>query len=301
MAMRTYFISALCLIKVFLGGNNLKRFVCASNSHNSFNELYKPNKNYIDTPKEFHFNHENISDLALTMKKGSWVNLPFCSTLEAELLGASVSLNYPGAMITDSTYSDLNHIPLALNFQSKRFHAMVLALNDLRNENIIYNIEGPFTILSALVDLKTIFKSMRNQKSTFDFIMNFITDFIVLYGKLVYEKGVKILSFGDPLGTIDIIGPKVFKDVYKHYCLNVLSRLHEQCPDATIHICGKLTQNLLDSNCCNIKEYVSLNSTTYGESLLEYTKIPGHSPFLGLNCINCIDAPLNKLTILNFN
>jgi DNA-binding PadR family transcriptional regulator len=40
--------------------------------------------------------------------------------------------------------------------------------------------------------------------------------------------GVDIVSFADPAGTIDIVGPKVYKEVSGKFTYNILKKLEEQ-------------------------------------------------------------------------
>ncbi len=253
---------------------------------------------HISNEKELHFNKDNIIKIAFKSKellKDSWIKLPFCNTLEGEILGANVSLTMNGAKIKEPCFNNINQIPNNINMYSERLYVILQVLNSLKSENIIYNLEGPFTILNCLLDTTTIFKSIRKQEEDFLYILNSLEEFIINYGTLIYNHGVKILSFGDPLGTKDIIGPKLFNSIYVNSFKRIIRGIIDNCPEVTIHICGKLSQNLVDSNVLKVLDYDFSRNINYGEALLSYTKLNHKEPIIGLMCVNRTSLPYNKV------
>ncbi len=275
-------------------------FLCNDYNHNVLTPSILEELN-ISNERELHYNKENIIKVALKNKeslKDSWIKLPFCNTLEGEVLGAKVLLTIDGAKIKEPCFNSINEVHNSINMYSERLNVMLEALDSLKDENIIYNLEGPFTILSCLLNTTTIFKSIKQQEKDFLSTLNFLEEFIVNYGTLVYNHGAKILSFGDPLGTKDIIGPKLFNSIYISSFKRIIKGLIHNCPKATIHICGKLSENLLHSNVIKIIDYNFSKDITYGEALLTYTKLSYKEPVMGLMCVNRTSSSYNKIHMI---
>jgi len=265
-------------------------FLCNDYNHNVLTPSILEELN-ISNERDLHYNKENIMKIALKTKESledSWIKLPFCNTLEGEVLGAKVLLTIDGAKIKEPCFNNINEVYNNINMYSERLNVMLEALDSLKNENIIYNLEGPFTI----------FKSIKQQEKDFLSTLNFLEDFIVNYGTLVYNHGAKILSFGDPLGTKDIIGPKLFNSIYISSFKRIIKGLIHNCPNATIHICGKLSENLLHSNIIEIIDYTFSKDITYGEALLTYTKLSYKEPVTGLMCVNRTSSNYDKIHMI---
>jgi len=263
-------------------------FVCNNYDHTTLIPSILEELN-INNEKELHYNKDNIIKVAINTKeflRDSWIKLPFCNTIEGELLGAKVSLTMNGAKIKEPCFNNINQVPNDININSERLNIILEALYSLNNENIIYNLEGPFTILNYLLDTTAIFKAINRQKEDFFYALNSLEEFIISYGTLIYNSGTNILSFGDPLGTKDILGPKLFNDIYINSFRRIIKGIIHNCPKVTIHICGKLSQNLVDANAVEVSDYKFSRDINYGEALLNYTKLDCKEPVIGLMCVN---------------
>ncbi|MEG1256193.1 uroporphyrinogen decarboxylase family protein [Clostridium sp.] len=279
----------------------MNKFICNNYEHSSL-DMSNINSLSIGNVMDLHQDANNIAKLAIkekVSKNDIWVKLPFCSTLEGELLGANTSLTLQGAKIKDYSFKSIEEIPKILNLNSSRMNCLSDAMKLLNNENIIYNIEGPFTILSCLVDSTVIFKAIRKEKEEFNSLLSFLEDFIVEYGTLVYNNGAKILSFGDPVATIDIIGPNIFNNIYKNSCIKILKRLSENCPNAIIHLCGKLSQNLIYTDSVKVDTFEFPETLTYGESLIKYKDLNPKNQIIGYMCINRTNTNYNHVHPIN--
>ncbi|WP_346930974.1 uroporphyrinogen decarboxylase family protein [Clostridium sp.] len=277
-------------------------FVCNDYNHRTLIPYILEELN-ISNEKDLHYNKENIIKIALKTKESltdSWIKLPFCNTLEGEVLGAKVLLTIDGAKIKEPCFKNINDIPTNTNMYSDRLNTMLEVLDSLKDENVIYNLEGPFTILDCLLDTTTIFKAIRQQEKDFFMLLTFVEEFIVNYGTLAYKHGAKILSFGDPLGTKDIIGPRLFKSVYINSFKRIISGLIHNCPKATIHICGKLSQDLVDTNIVKISDYRFPKDISYGEALVNYTKLSSKESIVGLMCVNRTNKNYNTIHRIKF-
>lgn len=263
-------------------------FVCNNYNHTTLIPSILEKLN-INNEKELHYNKDNIIKVAINTKeflRDSWIKLPFCNTIEGELLGAKVSLTMNGAKIKEPCFNNINQVPNDIDINNERLNIILEALYSLNSENIIYNLEGPFTILNYLLDTTAIFKAINRQKEDFFYALNSLEEFIISYGTLIYNSGVNILSFGDPLGTKDILGPKLFNHIYINSFRRIIKGIIHNCPKITIHICGKLSQNLVDANAVEVSDYKFSGDINYGEALLNYTKLDCKEPVIGLMCVN---------------
>lgn len=108
------------------------------------------------------------------------------------------------------------------------------------------------------------------------------------------KRGVDIISFGDSAGTLDILGPKMYKELGGKYTYNVLKEAKNYLGDSIIHLCG-ITSSSLDragfikSNPIEVPEGI-----TYGQALNYIIKENKDVKILGHNCLRKTIKPLKK-------
>ena len=85
---------------------------------------------------------------------------------------------------------------------------------------------------------------------------------------MLYEviTGAKIISFGDPAGTIDLVGPKVFKEYSGKIAKNVIEKVKAKENNCIIHLCGKTSVALQNEGMCSFNGEVYENYETYGKA-----------------------------------
>lgn len=84
---------------------------------------------------------------------------------------------------------------------------------------------GSFTIITSLVDSRIFYKAMRkNKEMVYDFL-KIIEDNIIKYMEEGIARGAKIISYADPVGAKDIVGPKVYKDFSGKSSYNILKKI----------------------------------------------------------------------------
>lgn len=240
--------------------------------------------------------HKNANDIAYISKslkdyrKDSICKLPFCTTVEAEAFGASINLgdekNCPRSK--DYAFSSLEELSKLENidFDNGRIKEVLESISILssKNEIVTLNVCGPMTIISLLVDLKYFYKGVRKNLDCIDKLMNIIEDNIVNYIVKGYEKGAKIISYSDPVGDINIVGPKVYEEVVTETTTNILKRASECIGEGIIHICGKTSSALFNLNKCKFIKVEYESALTYGEAIcnmIESKKVK----IIGNNCM----------------
>lgn len=240
--------------------------------------------------------HTNANDIASVSKKlknyrkDTICKLPFCTTVEAEAFGAYINLgdekNCP--RIKDYAFSSLEELTNLENidFDKGRMKEVLESIKILsfENETVTLNVCGPMTIISLLIDLKYFYKGLRKNRDSIDKLMKVIEDNIVNYIIKGYENGAKIISYSDPVGDINIVGPKVYEEVVSKTTINILDRSIESIDEGLIHICGKTSSALYNLSKCKFIEVKCANDITYGDAIcniFENQKVN----IIGNNCI----------------
>jgi len=225
--------------------------------------------------------------------------LPFCHTVEAEAFGSSVIIeNEAGNRISkyaingrDEFYK-IKKADLSSGRISKILESIVI-LKD-QGEKVCLNIMGPISIATSIMDSQLFYGSIRRDKDSIIKLLEIIEDTIVEFIIKAASLGVDIISFADPTGTIDIVGPKVYKDISGKSTYKILKRIENQLGDTIVHICGK-TSTSLEAMGLLETEQIKVEGNSYGEMLDRVRREREDVKFIGHWCMK-----LDK-TYSNFN
>lgn len=219
------------------------------------------------------------------------VNLPFCMTVEAEALGASVNLGdwKNGPRISNFAFSkleELEHIK-DIDFTKNRINEVLTACKILvaEGERVVLNVQGPYTIAQALIDPRVLFKALRKDKEKLEVLLGTIEDFVVDYIREALKRGVQIISYGDSSGTLDILGPNLYGELSGKYNVNVLRRVSALIDNQILHVCGVTSAALHNGGLINSTKIVYEEELTYEEALRKAMKDKKHIKIFGHNCI----------------
>lgn len=278
----------------------MERFVCLNGIENQHVTESLAATLGISSSDQLHYQAECISKVSQTISVANWIRLPFCSTLCAEALGAHPVLSLSGAWIKEPTYQKPEDLPLEPDWTQHRMTTMLDAVELLSRDEkrIAYNVEGPFTLLSALLPTNRIFTSLR--KSSGKTLLQNTEDWICQYADLAIKRGAKLISFADPVATVDILGSRMFTEVYVPCLRHLLDRLQSEHPEVVIHLCGKLTQCLLDTGDCEMEYWYPDSCKTYGDALAAYCETR-NSGMIGHFCLNYLDTKRPYISIINWN
>lgn len=225
--------------------------------------------------------------------------LPFCNTVLSESMGGIIKLgdNKIGPRIDKYKYRDIKGLESIeeIDLLSGRIKEVLDATSNLAKQDklVCLNIEGVFTVISSLIEPLTLYKAIRKNKETVEKVIGLIEENIIIYAKKAIEKGVDIISFGDPVGAMDIVGPKVYKEFSGKSSLKILKALEKEIVNTLVHICGKTTMafkklDYIESYPIKVKE--GLN---YGQGIKEAIK-EKNIKFIGHNCIKNSHLELNN-------
>lgn len=215
--------------------------------------------------------------------------VPFCHTAEADAFGSDVVFDHiAGNRINKSIIDkqeDLKNIE-AIDFSQGRINQILESIKLLKRdgEKVCLNVTGPITIATSIVDNRVFYKTVRKDRESIDTLLNTIEDSLVEYIKRGVESGLDIISFADPAGTLDIVGPKVYKELCGPSVIRVLKRVEGILGSSLIHLCGKTSTSLEEAGLIDSKKVESYGNS-YGESLENYKEENIDTKFIGHWCI----------------
>jgi uroporphyrinogen-III decarboxylase len=218
--------------------------------------------------------------------------VPFCSTVEAEALGGIIKLGNEKAGPRVESYvfnsiEELNDVK-KIDLSSKRIKEVLDCIKMLSSEGevVSLNAEGPFTIISALIDPMIFYKGIRKNKDTIDSFLKVIEDSIVDYITEGVRRGAKIISYGDPVGAMDIVGPKVYEQVSAKSTYNILKRLEKELKGkAIIHLCGKTSTAFDKLGLSEASKIEFDDEISYGQAICKVIDEMKDVSMIGHSCI----------------
>lgn len=274
-------------------------FVCSGDD--SF-KIPKDLEKQYEFPKCY-FNKENLLELSISLKefnKDSFFKLPFCNTLEIEALGGKIVLGdgISSPRSKEYAFKSLEELKDNLSkwknveLKSERidlFKDLVKFLS-LNNNKIVFSVQGPFTIICSLIDPKIFYKlSMKNPEEA-ENILKLVEDIIIRFAKSLIDVGVNIISYGDVMGLKSIVGKRVYDKLSAFSMIRVIKELIFYNNNINIHLCGKMSNELIQYKYAKLHEIEVNDYKSYGDALLNlniYNKI------IGLRCINTTNRPMN--------
>ena len=185
----------------------------------------------ITWPKA-HTDPEMMANLALaSYEYGCFENVgvPFCMTIEAEEMGAEVTMGsecfepHVTAYAADSVveWQKLGKMDVTKG----RAKVVLDAIRILKDKNldipIIGNITGPISTASSVVDPVKFYKDLRKHKEEAHAYLNFVTEQLIIFTRAMVEAGADVIAISDPSGTGEILGPRFFEEYAVKY-LNML-------------------------------------------------------------------------------
>ena len=235
------------------------------------------------------------SSLAHNMSGGvaeGWRILPTDNALLAECLGAKPTADENGVRIVDVPYRTAEELPAVPDFETLRLKSVMAEVAASR-EPVIYQLDGPLTVLSQLLPLGKVFAALHRS----DELLRRAEDWVAEYALLAAKQGAAVLSLADPVATMDILGDRMFREVYQDALLRLLERLRGELPEGTaLHLCGKMTQCLLDTSAVTAEKR-RYDAATYGQALMQLHS-EGKSALLGHFCVHRLAEPQPMLTFL---
>ncbi|CAM2959406.1 uroporphyrinogen decarboxylase family protein [Hathewaya histolytica] len=259
---------------------------------------------------EVHTNGEDMAVLSKALKEDKddiVCRLPFCNTVEAEAIGAHIKLGdfKTGPRVSEYKFNSIEQLDSIqeIDLEHGRIKEVLKAVKILNEsgETVVLNIEGPFTIISSLIDSMIFYKAIRKNKEVVEKFINSIEHSIVKYAKEGIKNGAKVISYGDPVGALDIVGPKVYKEVSAKSSMRILKELEKETGDTIIHLCGKTSAAFENMGFSNSERIEYDNNKTYGEGIFSVVKERQDVKFIGHGCIKRTPLKLKDNGVYKIN
>lgn len=255
---------------------------------------------------EIHNNPDEMVKLSIELKKhnsDSICRLPFCNTVEGEALGADIKMGDEkiGPRVNKYALNNLDELKniKEIELTVGRIHAVLEAVENLssQGEITVLNVVGPMTIISYLMDPVIFYKAIRKNREIIDAFMKVIENSIVKYIIEGFKRGARIISYGDPVGDLDIVGPKIFREISGKATYDILKMSQQNLNHGMIHICGKTSTALEKMGFIQSDSIIYNNELTYGEVLVDVLEKQKDLVFIGHRCIKTTPFKLNNSNI----
>ena len=175
--------------------------------------------------------------------------LPFCMTVEAEVLGSAVSLGSLSCepKIEKEAFSSVSLVEFrdvhnAVN--SGRIRVVLEAIGILSQAHphipVIGALTGPISLTASLVDPMTFYKELRTKQERSREVLEYVSDFLGLYAERMVDHGASCIAIGDPSATGEILGPHAFKEYAVRYINRIADRVRIAGVPVILHICGNI-------------------------------------------------------------
>jgi [methyl-Co(III) methanol-specific corrinoid protein]:coenzyme M methyltransferase len=248
---------------------------------------------------ESHTNPELMAKLAIANYELSGleaVRLPYCLTVLVEAMGCEINMGTKNRQpsVTAHPYpKDLEgaSIPADL-LQKGRIPAVLEAIKIVREKvgpdvPIIGGMEGPVTVASDLVSVKSFMKWSLKKTDLFEQVLDLATEASIMYANAMVEAGADIIAIADPVCSPDLMSP----DSFKQFLKSRLQKFSANVNSVTIlHVCGNVNPILSEMADCGFeglsveekigsakkgKEVIGTRARLVGNVSSPFTLLPG--------------------------
>ncbi|MDR2850054.1 MAG: methylcobamide--CoM methyltransferase [Verrucomicrobiota bacterium] len=206
------------------------------------------------TLPEAHSDGRRMADLAQDVYTHTGfenIAVPFCMTVEAELLGAEVTLGTLECepKIVRETFSSVETVDIrdvSKLVQSGRINTVAEAARRAARDNpdipVIASLTGPVSTAASIVDPMAFFKEMRKNPAGVARVLDYVTDLLGAFAErlIAGPDGVTAIAIGDPSATGEILGPAMFSKFAVPFINKLADRVHAAGVPFIVHICGEL-------------------------------------------------------------
>lgn len=216
--------------------------------------------------------------------------VPFCVTVEAGALGANVTIpdDAAGPRVNGYKYTRLEQLRQIgeIDLASGRISEVLHSVEILKNSGhiVALNVAGPFTILGMLIDQMNIYKGLAKHGGLIRQTLQVIEDSIVGYIIAGIERGAKVISYADPSGGLELVGPRLYAQLSGNHSCSILRRIDSHLDGVLVHLCGRTSGSLIQAGLCAAQPVEVGYGLTYGE-MLRRVLADNKIKLLGQNCL----------------
>lgn len=176
--------------------------------------------------------------------------IPFCMTVEAEVLGSEVNYGTLSCepKIQKEAFDSVSNVEfkeLGSMEKNNRVNSILRATYELSKKYldvpVIGSLTGPISTSASIVDPTAFLKELRKKANDAHKVVDYASNHIIELARLMIESGADVISIADPTATGEILGPKMFKEYAVRYLNKIVDAVHAMNTPVIVHICGKMS------------------------------------------------------------
>ena len=244
----------------------------------------------------------NAVSLLQKQSETSCVRIPLMQNIEAVSLGANPQEINGCYQIREFRYNKLDELPIKKGslYHSAEIQTLLSYIKEHSDtQQIMLDIEGPFTILGGLIRSEKLFMAKRKQPELLKQLLFFLAEELAAYAKEAIQLGVKVISLSDPQSGIDLVGEPFYREFNGLALIHFMELVSNSLSHALIHICGKTSYGLLKTNMVRADAY-SIPAQPYVDTLFSLADNP-EITFVGHACIHIQNQNVNHIWKLSLN
>lgn len=177
------------------------------------------------------------------------VGLPFCMTIEAEGLGARVTLgsHETEPRVTSYVLDGLDDLDRLKRFDAEAGRAAVAVkavaklASDPGSPPLVVCLTGPVSLATSLVEPMTFYRALRRAPAKAHALLELCCDALLTFGDALAAAGADAVCIADPSATGELLGRQAFRDFAAPYIDEVTRRLEARDCPTIVHVCGDAT------------------------------------------------------------
>ncbi len=201
---------------------------------------------------EAHTEATKLADLAASVWEHAQIEsikLPFCMTIEAEALGASIDYGTVDTLPTDVKfiYNHPDELTIPADFFDRdRVPTVLKAITQLRKRYdtevaVVASIVGPFVLAAKLFGFDNLFPWLITHPDYIHQIMEKLTDLAIDYAQAQVEAGADAILIGSATCSGDLISPETYQEFVVPYHHRLCAAISAP---SILHICGNSAQHI---------------------------------------------------------
>lgn len=205
------------------------------------------------------------------------IGVPFCQTVEAEILGCKLKWEDKKTSIPSvpfEGYSSPREVKIPENMLERGRMPVVLRaieiLKELYGEElpILGHINGPFSLSAHLAEPAKLMRMIIQKPDMVGEFCNVAVEVLAEYGNAMFEHGADVVVIEDMVASVDMVGPKFYEDFAAPYDKNLVDRL--KGPNI-LHICGN-TDSIIDAMINTGTDCLSIDSNADAKNAVDKTR-----------------------------
>lgn len=204
------------------------------------------------TLPEGHFSSELMAAISTDVHGDTGfenLGIPFCMTVEAEVLGSEIDYGTLAcepkiAREVFPSVKNVVHKDIGGMLDKGRIRTVAGAAEQLAitfpDLPIIGSLTGPISTTASIVDPMQFLKELRKEREASHRVLDYVSEFLIAFARVLVDSGATAICIGDPTATGEILGPKMFSDYAVTYLNKVIDGIHATGVPVLVHICGEM-------------------------------------------------------------